>query len=76
MLFRPPYGETNDQVRADEARLRVLEVLWTVWAGASTEEIVAAWRHAPAGRHHLDARLGAATIDAVPLIVSGLRKRA
>ncbi len=36
-LFRPPYGETNDQVRRDEARLRVLEVLWTVdsrdWAG-------------------------------------------
>jgi peptidoglycan/xylan/chitin deacetylase (PgdA/CDA1 family) len=45
-LFRPPFGETNDQVRADEKRLHVLEVLWTVdsrdWAGASTAEIVQA----------------------------------
>src|SRR4051812_20767278 len=45
-LFRPPYGETSDQVRADEQRLRLLEVLWTVdsrdWAGASPDQIVAA----------------------------------
>ncbi|MGP4024443.1 polysaccharide deacetylase family protein [Actinomadura sp. 3N407] len=47
-LFRPPYGETSDQVRADEARLDLLEVLWTVdsrdWAGATTDDIVAAAR--------------------------------
>jgi peptidoglycan/xylan/chitin deacetylase (PgdA/CDA1 family) len=45
-LFRPPYGETSDQVRADASRLHLLEVLWTVdsrdWAGASADEIVAA----------------------------------
>jgi peptidoglycan/xylan/chitin deacetylase (PgdA/CDA1 family) len=45
-LFRPPYGETSDQVQADASRLHLLEVLWTVdsrdWAGASPDEIVAA----------------------------------
>jgi peptidoglycan/xylan/chitin deacetylase (PgdA/CDA1 family) len=45
-LFRPPFGETNAAVRADQARLGLTEVLWTVdsrdWAGASTAQIVAA----------------------------------
>src|SRR3954447_26937228 len=45
-LSRPPFGETSDQVRADEQRLGLLEVLWTVdsrdWAGASPDAIVAA----------------------------------
>ena len=45
-LFRPPYGETNDELRSEEQQLGVLEVLWTVdsrdWAGASVDEIVAA----------------------------------
>ena len=45
-LFRPPFGETSEQVRADASRLHLLEVLWTVdsrdWAGASADEIVAA----------------------------------
>jgi peptidoglycan/xylan/chitin deacetylase (PgdA/CDA1 family) len=45
-LFRPPYGETNDQVAAAASELKLLEVLWTVdsrdWAGASPTEIVSA----------------------------------
>lgn len=44
-LFRPPFGSTDDAVRADAARIGVLEVLWTVdsedWNGASVDEIVA-----------------------------------
>jgi peptidoglycan/xylan/chitin deacetylase (PgdA/CDA1 family) len=45
-LFRPPFGETDDQVRADEDRIGLLEVLWTVdsqdWNGATVDQIVAA----------------------------------
>lgn len=45
-LFRPPYGETDDAVRAAAGRLGLLEVLWTVdsrdWDGAGADEIVAA----------------------------------
>jgi peptidoglycan/xylan/chitin deacetylase (PgdA/CDA1 family) len=45
-LFRPPYGETDDDVRRRAAALGMTEVLWTVdtrdWSGVSTEEIVAA----------------------------------
>ena len=78
-LFRPPYGEVSDQVRADEARLRVLEVLWTVdsrdWAGASTDEIVAAARTLQPGGIILMHDWAQASVDAVPQIVSDLRDR-
>lgn len=78
-LFRPPYGETRDQVRRDEARLRVLEVLWTVdsrdWAGASTDEIVAAARTLQPGGILLMHDWAQASVDAVPRIVSDLRDR-
>ncbi|TMR35535.1 polysaccharide deacetylase family protein [Actinomadura geliboluensis] len=78
-LFRPPYGETSDQVRRDEARLRVLEVLWTVdsrdWAGASTDEIVAAARTLQPGGILLMHDWAQASVDAVPRIVSDLRDR-
>lgn len=78
-LFRPPYGEVSDQVRADEARLRVLEVLWTVdsrdWAGASTDEIVAAARTLQPGGIILMHDWAQASVDAVPRIVSDLRDR-
>ena len=44
-LFRPPYGATDDAVRADADRIGVLEVLWTVdsedWNGATVDQIVA-----------------------------------
>jgi peptidoglycan/xylan/chitin deacetylase (PgdA/CDA1 family) len=46
VLFRPPYGETNAEVRHVAAGLGMAEVLWTVdtedWNGASTADIVAA----------------------------------
>ena len=61
-LFRPPYGETNAQVRADLQRIGLLEVLWTVdsrdWAGATAEQIAAAARTLQP-RNHPHARLAA-----------------
>jgi peptidoglycan/xylan/chitin deacetylase (PgdA/CDA1 family) len=78
-LFRPPYGETNDQVRAGQARLNVLEVLWTVdsrdWAGATTDEIVAAARTLRPGGIFLMHDWAQASVDAVPQIISELRDR-
>jgi peptidoglycan/xylan/chitin deacetylase (PgdA/CDA1 family) len=69
-LFRPPYGETSDQVRADEQRLRLLEVLWTVdsrdWAGASADEIVAAVATLQPGGIILMHDWPPATIQAIP----------
>ena len=79
VLFRPPYGETNDQVRADEARLGLLEVLWTVdsrdWAGASTADIVAAAGALQPGGIILMHDWVQASIDAVPLIAESLAAR-
>ncbi|WP_217711638.1 polysaccharide deacetylase family protein [Actinomadura sp. NAK00032] len=78
-LFRPPYGETSEQIRRDEARLRLLEVLWTVdsrdWAGASTDEIVAAARTLQPGGILLMHDWAQASVDAVPRIVGDLRDR-
>jgi peptidoglycan/xylan/chitin deacetylase (PgdA/CDA1 family) len=78
-LFRPPYGETNDQVRADEARIGLLEVLWTVdsrdWAGASAQEIAAAARTLQPGGIILMHDWPPATIQAVPLIAKDLAER-
>jgi peptidoglycan/xylan/chitin deacetylase (PgdA/CDA1 family) len=79
-LFRPPYGETDDQVRADEASLGLTEVLWTVdsrdWAGASTDEIVqAASRLQPGGIILMHDGGYQTTIDAVPRMLSGLASR-
>jgi len=78
-LFRPPYGETDDRIRRDEARLGVLEVLWTVdsrdWAGASTDEIVAAARTLQPGGIILMHDWAQASVDAVPQIVGDLRAR-
>jgi peptidoglycan/xylan/chitin deacetylase (PgdA/CDA1 family) len=78
-LFRPPFGETGDQVRTDEARLKVLEVLWTVdsrdWAGATTPEIVAAAATLEPGGIILMHDWAQPSIDAVPQIVRDLRDR-
>jgi endo-1,4-beta-xylanase len=78
-LFRPPFGETGDQVRADESRIGVLEVLWTVdsrdWAGATVEEIVAAAHTLQPGGIILMHDWPPATIDAVPLIARDLAQR-
>jgi peptidoglycan/xylan/chitin deacetylase (PgdA/CDA1 family) len=78
-LFRPPFGETDDQVRADEARIGLLEVLWTVdsrdWAGASVDEIVAAAHTLQPGGIILMHDWPPATIQAVPLIAKDLAAR-
>jgi peptidoglycan/xylan/chitin deacetylase (PgdA/CDA1 family) len=78
-LFRPPFGEFNDQVRADEASAGLLEVLWTVdsrdWAGASTAEIVAAAATLRPGGIILMHDWVQASIDAVPQIAADLASR-
>ncbi|MET0415857.1 MAG: polysaccharide deacetylase family protein [Actinoplanes sp.] len=78
-LFRPPFGETDDQVRADAARIGVLEVLWTVdsrdWAGVSAAEIAAAASTLQPGGIILMHDWPPATIEAVPLIAKDLAAR-
>ena len=78
-LFRPPYGETDDQVRADAARIGLLEVLWTVdsrdWSGVSAEEIAAAAATLQPGGIILMHDWPPATVEAVPLIAKGLADR-
>jgi peptidoglycan/xylan/chitin deacetylase (PgdA/CDA1 family) len=78
-LFRPPFGETNAQVRNDESRLGLLEVLWTVdsrdWAGASTAQIVQAASTLRPGGIILMHEGFQTTVAAVPQILSGLSSR-
>ena len=78
-LFRPPYGETDDQIRAAAERIGLLEVLWTVdsrdWAGTSAEEIAAAARTLQPGGIILMHDWPPATIEAVPLIARDLAAR-
>jgi peptidoglycan/xylan/chitin deacetylase (PgdA/CDA1 family) len=79
-LFRPPFGETNAQVRDHAARLGLTEVLWTVdtrdWAGASTDEIVAAAATvAPGGVILMHDNGYQTTVAAVPRILRMLAGR-
>jgi peptidoglycan/xylan/chitin deacetylase (PgdA/CDA1 family) len=78
-LFRPPFGETDDQVRADEARVGVLEVLWTVdsqdWNGATVDQIAAAAHTLQPGGIILMHDWPPNTIQAVPLIARDLASR-
>ena len=79
-LFRPPYGEVDEQVRADERRLGLLEVLWTVdsqdWNGAGTDEIVqAASTLQPGGIILMHDGGYQTTVDAVPRILRDLARR-
>jgi peptidoglycan/xylan/chitin deacetylase (PgdA/CDA1 family) len=78
-LFRPPYGDTSDQVRADLASAGLLEVLWTVdsrdWAGASTAEIVAAAATLQPGGIILMHDWATASVEAVPQIAADLAAR-
>ncbi|MFD5316586.1 polysaccharide deacetylase family protein [Streptomyces sp. NPDC127098] len=79
-LFRPPYGETNTQVR-DIARQQGItaEVLWNVdsrdWAGASTAQIVQAASTLRNGDIILMHDGYQTTVNAVPQILSGLSSR-
>ena len=78
-LFREPFGEVNDQIRATIKRLGLLEVLWTVdsrdWAGATVDEIVAAADTLQPGGILLGHDWAQNSIDAVPIIVERLRAR-
>ncbi len=79
-LFRPPFGDTNTQIRDAEARLGLTEVLWTVdsrdWAGASTARIVqAAATLQPGGIILMHDNGFQTTVNAVPHILSGLASR-
>lgn len=79
-LFRPPYGETNAQVKSDAARLGLTEVLWSVdsqdWNGAGTQQIVQAAAGLRAGGIILMHDGGyQTTVNAVPQILSGLAAR-
>ncbi|TDC76933.1 polysaccharide deacetylase family protein [Streptomyces hainanensis] len=79
-LFRPPYGETNAQVRDTARQLGITgEVLWNVdsrdWAGASTAQIVQAAATLRSGDIILMHDGYQTTVNAVPGILSGLSGR-
>jgi peptidoglycan/xylan/chitin deacetylase (PgdA/CDA1 family) len=78
-LFREPFGEVNDQIRATVKRLGLLEVLWTVdsrdWAGATVDEIVAAADTLQPGGIILEHDWAQNSIDALPIIVERLKAR-
>ena len=79
-LFRPPFGETNARIRGHAARLGLAEVLWTVdtrdWAGASTDQIVAAAATVrPGGIILMHDNGYRTTVAAVPRILNGLAAR-
>jgi peptidoglycan/xylan/chitin deacetylase (PgdA/CDA1 family) len=75
-LFRPPYGETNAELRSEEDQLGLLEVLWTVdsrdWAGASVDDIVAAVASLQPGGIILMHDWPANTVAAIPRIAEVL----
>ncbi|HEU5472591.1 MAG TPA: polysaccharide deacetylase family protein [Actinophytocola sp.] len=79
-LFRPPYGDTDDRVRATASRLALTEVLWTVdtrdWAGVSTSDIVRAAASLRSGDIILMHDGGyQTTVAAVPHILTALAAR-
>lgn len=78
-LFRPPYGDTDDAVRATAAGHGLTEVLWTVdtrdWDGASADEIVAAADRVEPGGVVLLHEGRPATVAAVPRILAALAAR-
>jgi peptidoglycan/xylan/chitin deacetylase (PgdA/CDA1 family) len=78
-LFREPFGEVNDTIRADLKSLGLTEVLWTVdsrdWAGATVDEIVAASDTLQPGGIMLEHDWAQNSIDALPIIVAHLKAR-
>ncbi len=78
-LFRPPYGETNGTLKAEEAKYGLTEIIWDVdsqdWNGASTASIVSAAGRLTNGQIMLMHDQYATTIAAIPQIVSGLASR-
>lgn len=72
-LFRPPYGDTDPEVRAAAAAEGLTEVLWTTdtrdWAGAQATQIAAVAGQAPAGGVVLLHDGYPATVGALPAIL-------
>ncbi|MGW0605600.1 polysaccharide deacetylase family protein [Streptomyces sp. NPDC002640] len=75
-LFRPPYGETDDTVRATAAAFGLTEILWDVdpqdWNGASADAIVEAVGRLTDGQVVLLHDWPATTLAAVPRIAEVL----
>lgn len=78
-LFRPPYGATDDRLRAQQRELGLTEVLWTVdsrdWAAATADEIVQAASTLRPGGIMLLHDWSASTLEAVPGIAKVLRTK-
>jgi len=77
-FYRPPYGDTNDEVRAEAARQGMVEALWTVdtkdYESTAGRIVARALRVRPGGvilMHDGKAQ----THAALPRIVAGLRRR-
>jgi len=79
-LFRPPYGDTDDGIRAAAGEFGLTEVLWSVdtrdWAGVSADEIVdAASSVEPGGVILMHDGGYRSTVEAVPRILRMLDER-
>ncbi|GIE33768.1 hypothetical protein Ait01nite_068130 [Actinoplanes italicus] len=78
-LFRPPYLDTNDALRAVERRYRLTEINTDAdskdWNNATVEEIVASARGMKAGDVILMHDWPPATVQAIPQVVAELRER-
>jgi peptidoglycan/xylan/chitin deacetylase (PgdA/CDA1 family) len=74
--MRPPYGAINDTVRAVDAQLGLIDVIWTVdtvdWNGVSTAKIVSSALTVQADGFILMHDGYPNTIAAVPQIAAGL----
>lgn len=79
-LFRPPYGETDPQVRAAATAAGLTEVLWTVdtrdWARIDADAVVrAAETVEPEGILLMHDGAGLATVEALPRVLRALAAR-
>ncbi len=78
-LFRPPYGRTNAQIRADASSLGMTEVLWTAdsfdYNGISAPEIADNALQVQPGGIILLHEGYETTLAAIPRIVDGLAER-
>ena len=77
-FYRPPYGDTNDEVRAEAAHQGLVEALWTVDTKdyeSTEDQIVARALRVGAGGVILMHDGKAQTRAALPRIVAGLRRR-
>jgi peptidoglycan/xylan/chitin deacetylase (PgdA/CDA1 family) len=77
-FYRPPYGDTNDAVRAEAARRGMVEALWTVDTKdyeSTVDQIVARALTVKPGGIIVMHDGKAQTRAALPRIVAGLRRR-